>query len=127
VPRPSISGEAPEDNRAQLSGEQQRLDRLYQALEHGRRQAAMGRYHQAAMHFTEAVRLDPDNADARYRLALACVRCGRVPAARRHMQALEQLDPNRASLLRNLVRSRVPLAAVPLPTDGRSRHAPCHR
>lgn len=97
----SPTAETPtEDGPAEL----QRQAQVIEALEQGQLYAAIGRHDVAASHYAEAVRLDPGNAPARYRLALAYVRNGQDAPARREMAALEELDPSLASLLGNLLR-----------------------
>ena len=84
--------------------ELKRQARVTEAMEQGQLYTRIGRYRQAADQFAAVVALDPDNALARYRLGLVCVRSGRFDAARRQMTALEELDPDLANLLGNLVR-----------------------
>jgi tetratricopeptide (TPR) repeat protein len=81
-----------------------RQAQVVEAMEQGQYYTAIGRHEVAASHYERAVELDPANASARYKAALAYVRCGRTARARREMAALEEMDPNLASLLANLLR-----------------------
>jgi len=74
------------------------------AFETGRVHLASGRHAEAVPHLVEAIRLEPDFADAHYKLGLAYVRARDLEAARAEQHALEQLDPNLANLLNNLIR-----------------------
>jgi len=82
----------------------QRQAQVVEAMEQGQYYTAVGRHEVAASHYERAVELDPGNASARYKAALAYVRSGRTACARREMAALEELDPSLASLLGNLLR-----------------------
>jgi Flp pilus assembly protein TadD len=64
---------------------------------------SMGRYPMAVKHFGEAVRLDPEYAEAHYRLGLAYVQLGQYKAARRTRATLARLDADLANLLGNLI------------------------
>ncbi len=69
----------------------------------GRLAMGMGNHKQAAVHFKEAIRINPNFADAHYRLGLAYVRIGDFTAARRQQAFLKQLNDDRANLLGHLV------------------------
>jgi Flp pilus assembly protein TadD len=101
---PAVTAERPAPPTAETPTELTRQARIIEALDQGQLYAAIGRHDVAASHYSEAVRLDPGNAPARYRLALAYVRDGQEAPARREMAALKELDPSLASLLRNLLR-----------------------
>jgi tetratricopeptide (TPR) repeat protein len=64
---------------------------------------AVGDNRGAVAHLQEAVRMDPEHADAHYKLGLAYMRVRNRDGARREKAVLEILDPNLASLLGNLV------------------------
>ncbi len=76
---------------------------VHQEFEEGQSLLSVGRYAEAAEHFKEAIRLDPDYADAHYRLGLAYVRMGDKRSARRQRAKLEKLDTELANLLAHLV------------------------
>jgi len=82
----------------------QRKAKVVEAMEQGQYYTAIGQHEVAVSHYAKAVELDPGNASARYKAALAYVRSGRTASARREMAALEELDPSLASLLGNLLR-----------------------
>ncbi len=69
----------------------------------GKLAMGMGKHKQAAVHFEEAIRIDPNFTDAHYRLGLAYVRIGNFRAARRQQAFLKQLHDDRANLLGHLV------------------------
>jgi len=69
----------------------------------GKMAMGLGKPKQAAVHFKEAIRLNPNFADAHYRLGLAYVRIGNLTAARRQQTFLKQLHDDRANLLGHLV------------------------
>ncbi len=69
----------------------------------GKLAMGMGNHKQAAVHFKEAIRLDPNFTDAHYRLGLTYVRIGNFTAARRQQAFLKQLHDDRANLLGHLV------------------------
>ena len=69
----------------------------------GRLAMGMGNHKQAAVHFKKAIRINPNFADAHYRLGLAYVRIGDFTAARRQQAFLKQLNDDRANLLGHLV------------------------
>ncbi len=69
----------------------------------GKLAMGMGDHKQAAVHFKEAIRIDPNFTDAHYRLGLAYVRIGDFRAARRQQAFLKQLHDDRANLLGHLV------------------------
>ncbi len=79
--------------------------RIRVAYDAGRSYMAMGRHRDAVPHLAEAVRLDPDFAEAHYNLGLAYVQYGDMEAARVEYAALLQLDGSLACLLGNLVQS----------------------
>lgn len=74
-----------------------------EAYERGLSAIAAGDHRGAVEHLREAVRVDPEHADAHYKLGLAYMRVRNRDGARREKAALELLDPNLASLLGNLV------------------------
>ena len=57
----------------------------------------------AVEHLREAVRVNPEHADAHYKLGLAYMRVRNRDGALREKAVLEMLDPNLANLLGNLV------------------------
>lgn len=57
----------------------------------------------AAAALERVIELDPEHTDARYDLALACVRADDLSGARRQHEELLRLDPSLASLVRNLL------------------------
>ncbi len=69
----------------------------------GKLAMGMGDHKQAVVHFTAATKIDPEYADAHYRLGLAYVRLGNFTAARREQGFLMQLGDDRANLLGHLV------------------------
>jgi tetratricopeptide (TPR) repeat protein len=76
---------------------------VYQAYQQGKRLMSVGRYPEALPYLLEAVRLDPEFAEAHYRLGLTYVRLGDMKAARRERAKLEKLDVDLANLLAHLV------------------------
>jgi len=76
-------------------------------FEEGRRLQAHGRHAAAVPHLLEAVRVTPDHAQAHYKLGMAYVMTGDVHAAQDECALLQQLEPNLANLLTNLIRSRL--------------------
>lgn len=76
---------------------------VYQSFHKGKNLMSMGRYPEALPHLLEAVRLDPEFAEAHYRLGLTYVRLGDMKAARRERAKLEKLDVDLANLLAHLV------------------------
>lgn len=76
------------------------------SFERGRILEGIGRHHQSIPHFEAAVRAEPRNALARYHLGLAYLRVGDLSGVRTQQLELDQLDPNRGSMLRNLTLSR---------------------
>ena len=76
---------------------------IMQEFKKGKSLVSMGRYEEALPHLMEAIRLDPDFAEAHYRLGLAHVRLGNMRAARRERAKLEKLDTELANLLAHLV------------------------
>jgi Flp pilus assembly protein TadD len=79
------------------------MDLSREAHARGERFFAMGRYDKSIPFLKAAVNLDPNNAKARYKLAIASVRCGDMNEATRQRDQLRQLDENLANLLGNLV------------------------
>lgn len=73
------------------------------AFEQGLRMAVIGRHAEAVPHLARAVELDPEFAEARYRLGIAYVMTGDRAAARTEKAALDEIDPNLANLLANLI------------------------
>ncbi len=73
------------------------------AFDSGQTALAMGKHMEAVRHFSEAIQLDPEYAEAHYRLGLAYVQAGDMLAARRERAKLQTLDPDRAKLLKHLI------------------------
>ncbi len=69
----------------------------------GKLAMGLGKPKQAAVHFKQAIQIDPNFADAHYRLGLAYVQIGDFTAARRQQTFLKQLHDERANLLGHLV------------------------
>jgi Flp pilus assembly protein TadD len=79
------------------------MDLSREAHTRGERFFAMGRYEKSIPYLKAAINLDPNNAKARYKLAIASVRTGDMEQAKRQRDQLRQLDENLANLLGNLV------------------------
>ncbi len=73
-------------------------------LEQGKEQLAVGRTARAIELLREALRLNPESAEAHYNLGLAYVLRGDMRAAKRERDLLRDLDRNLSNLLGNLVR-----------------------
>lgn len=76
-----------------------------EAYESGRALLAFGRFEDAIPFLEEAVALDPEFAEAHYRLGVALIRAGNRDRAREQLRVLKPLDASLANLLANLVRS----------------------
>jgi Flp pilus assembly protein TadD len=79
------------------------MDLSREAHARGERFFATGRYEKSIPFLKAAINLDPNNAKARYKLAIASVRAGDMEEAKRQRDQLRQLDENLANLLGNLV------------------------
>jgi len=79
----------------------QQLSQTYYNL--GVTHGAAGQFEEAAAAFTNAVRLAPADADARYNLALAHITLGNRPAANAHIAALQRTKPGLARELSKLM------------------------
>jgi hypothetical protein len=86
--------------RMSASGRRARVREEYEA---GRKLMAMGRHNEAVPHFAEAIRLEPDHAEAHYRLGLAYVQAGDYQRAKRTRVKLAKLDSDLANLLKHLI------------------------
>lgn len=73
------------------------------AFEEGNQHMSLGQYAEAVPYFNEAVKLDPQFAEAHYRLGLAYVHVGNQRKAREEYRTLKQLDADLANLLRQLI------------------------
>src|SRR5437588_12091287 len=62
-------------------------------LESGNRYFAQGKYHEAAIEYLNAVRIDPQFAKAHYLLAKTSIRLGAWPDAYRELQRTVEIDP----------------------------------
>jgi tetratricopeptide (TPR) repeat protein len=78
-------------------------DRAQQEYDRGQALMSMGMHLAAAQHFAEAVRQDPQFAEAHYRLGLAYVQSGDLKSARLTRTRLARLDADLANLLGNLI------------------------
>ena len=63
----------------------------------------LNRPKEAAEAFAQAVRLRPNDAEARVRLAVAQLKQGNTAAAREQQQALQKLDPEAAKQLQQAI------------------------
>ena len=75
-----------------------------EAFRRGSLLASVGRHADAVPYLARAVELHPESAEARYRLGLSCVLSGDRSTAIAQKAALEEIDPNLANLLANLIR-----------------------
>lgn len=69
----------------------------------GQMAMGMGKNKEAVTHFLAAIKIDPDYADAHYRLGVAYLRLGDLAGARREQAYLRQRHDERANLLGHLV------------------------
>ena len=100
----SVLGEnEPAVGAAQFASPSELRTRVREEYEAGRRLTAMGRHREAVPHFNEAIRLDPDYADAYYRLGLTYVHLGDTRKARATRTKLAKIDVDRANLLAHLI------------------------
>ncbi len=81
-----------------------RRGKVREEFEKGQELMATGRHADAVPHLAEAVKLDPQFAEAHYRLGLAYVHTGDMRKAEQELKALAMLDADLARLLENLVR-----------------------
>lgn len=70
-----------------------------QAYEKGMAKAFYGRHKEAVVQFEEAVRIDPEFAQARYELALSLLKLGELDAAKAQHAELQKLQPKLAGKL----------------------------
>ncbi len=80
-----------------------RRGKIREVFENGKMYMAMGQHAQAVPYFIEAVKLDPQFAEAHYRLGLAYVHTGKADLAKDEYRALKKLDSDKASLLAFLI------------------------
>ncbi len=80
-----------------------RLSTVREEFEVGRELQAMGRHAEALPHLVEAVKLDPQFAEAHYRLGLAYVHTGDMRKAAKEVETLAKLDADQAALLESLI------------------------
>ncbi len=76
-----------------------------QGFDAGKAAMGMGDYEKAMGQFAEVIRLDPDFAQAHYRMGLIHVHTGNAALARREWTTLKKLDPDLANLLGQLIKS----------------------
>lgn len=74
------------------------------ALDRGVALMNLGRHTEALPSLRDAVRLNPEFAEARYRLGLAMVLTGDLDGARHERTKLADIDPSLGNLLGNLIR-----------------------
>jgi tetratricopeptide (TPR) repeat protein len=105
----SLNGGAPTSSSPRTSAGKRTVKRhrvsnqAQQEFDEGKALMSMGMHKVAAQHFAEAVRHDPQFAEAHYRLGLAYVQAGDFRSARRTRTELARLDADLANLLGNLI------------------------
>jgi tetratricopeptide (TPR) repeat protein len=81
-----------------------RKSKVSRTFSSGQQALSMGRNVEAVQYFTEVVRMDPRHSAARYKLGLAYVRTGDLESARVQYNELKATDPDKANLLKHLIR-----------------------